>query len=139
MSDQVSGLIALHFYKDNSGNLTTATPVDQPLAGGAYHVKQKMPQDGCLRAIIARIETTPNTANPDLVASMTIGGVEDATGHVDIPIGDTDGVATFANGEVPFDEDDEIGASVMQTGGTIDDAVDETYITLILQLGKSNI
>jgi hypothetical protein len=139
MSDQVSGLILLDFHIDQSGNLTTATPVDVPLAGDAYHKKVKMPQGGCLRAVMARCETTPNTSNPDLVCSMTIGGAEDSDGHADIAVGDTEANATFANGEVPFDEDDEIGASIMQTGGTIDDAVDEVHITLLLQLGKSNI
>ncbi len=139
MSDQVSGLIQLDFHVDQSGNLTTATPVHLPLAGDVYHKTVKMPQAGCLRAVLARCETTPNTSNPSLVCSMTIGGAEDSDGHADIAVGDTEANATFANGEVPFDGSDEIGASIMQTGATIDDAVDEVRVTLILQLGKSNI
>ncbi len=139
MSDEVSGLVLLHFFKDNSANLTTATPVDQPLAGDGVHLSMKAPQAGCLRAIMCEILTTPNTANPDLVAAMTIGGVESTTGICAIPIGDTQATGTFANGEVTFEEGDEIGASVEQTGGTIDDAVDETSIFLLLQFGRSNI
>ena len=138
MSDEISGLIAVPFYIDQSGNLTTATPVDLPLMGGTYHKFFTMPQDGCLRAIIADIETTPNTANPDLVADMTIGGVEQ-TSSVAIAIGATKGTTTFANGEYNIDKDDEVGASIEQTGGTIDDAVDETSVILIIQLGRSNI
>ena len=139
MSNQVSGLIQLDFWIDQSSNLTTATPVDLPLAGDTYHKKVKMPQDGCLRAVLARCETTPNTDNPSLVCSMTIGGVESTNGHADIAVGSTGQNATFANGEVTFDAGDEVGASIMQTGGTIDDAVDEVHVTLILQLGRSNI
>ena len=139
MSDEVSGLVLLHFFMDNAGNLTTATPVDQPLAGDGVHLSVKAPQAGCLRAIMCEILTTPNTANPDLVAAMTLDGTESVTGIVAIPIGDTQGSATFANGEVTFEEGEEIGASVEMTGGTIDDAVDETSIFLLLQLGRSNI
>ena len=137
MSDEVSGLIALTFYLDQSGNLTTATPVDLPLAG-AYHKGYTMPQAGCLRAITADIETTPNTANPDLVADMTIGGAEQLASCA-IPIGDTEAETTFYNGEVPIAKGDVVGASIEQTGGTIDDAVDEVIVTLLIQLGKSNI
>jgi hypothetical protein len=139
MSDQVSGLIQLDFHIDQSGNLTTATPVDLPLAGDVYHKTVKMPQDGCLRAVLARCETTPNTGNPALVCSMTIAGTESTSGHADIAVGSTEQNATFANGEVTFDQGDEIGASIMQTGATIDDAVDEVHVTLVLQLGRSNI
>jgi len=138
MSDEISGLIAVPFYIDQSGNLTTATPVDLPLMGGTYHKFLTMPQDGCLRAIIADIETTPNTANPDLVADMTIGGVEQGA-SVAIPIASTKGYTTFANGEYNIDKDDEVGASIEMTGGTIDDAVDEVSVILIIQLGRSNI
>ena len=138
MSDELSGIITLTFYVDQSGNLTTATPVDLPIAG-AYHKGFTMPQDGCLRAIVAQCETTPNTANPDLVCSMTADGTEDATGTTSIAIGATENYATFANGEVPIAKDVEVGASIMQTGGTIDDAVDETIVTLLVQLGRSNI
>ena len=139
MSDEVSGLLPLSFYLDQVGNLTTATPVDLPIAG-AYHTKvNKMPQAGCIRAISARIETTPNTANPDLVAAFTIGGVEQAGCEASIPIGDTEAVETFHNGEWPFEADDEIGVSIEQTGGTIDDAVDEVHVLLLAQLGLSNI
>ena len=138
MSDEVSGLLPLSFYLDQVGNLTTATPVDLPIAG-AYHTKVKMPQAGCIRAISARIETTPNTANPDLVAAFTIGGVEQAGCEASIQIGDTEAVETFANGEWPFEADDEIGVSIEMTGGTIDDAVDEVHVLLLAQLGLSNI
>ena len=139
MSDEVSGLIALSFYIDQSGNLTTATPVDLPIAGGTYHKGFYMPQDGCLRAIIADCETTPNTDNPSLVCSMTLDGAEDSDGHADIEVGDTEAYETFANGEVPIAAGESVGASIMQTGETIDDAVDEVLITLIIQLGRSNI
>jgi len=138
MSDQVSGILALDFYIDQSGNLTTATPVDLPRKG-AYHKGFKMPQGGCLRGVIAQCETTPNTANPALVCSMTIGGTESTDGHADIAVGDTAQTETFANGEIPIAADDVVGASIMQTGGTIDDAVDEVIITLLIQLGSSNI
>jgi len=138
MSDEVSGLLPLSFYIDQSGNLTTATPVDLKIAG-SYHTKVKMPQAGCVRAILARCETTPNTANPALIAAFTIGGVEQAGCEASIVVGDTEDNATFANGEWEFDEDDEVGVSIEQTGGTIDDAVDEVHVLLLLQLGRSNI
>ena len=138
MSDEISGLIAVPFFIDQSGNLTTATPVDVPIAGGPYHKFFTMPQDGCLRAIIADIETTPNTANPDLVADMTIGGVEQEASCA-IAIAATKAKETFANGEHNIDKDDEVGASIEMTGGTIDDAVDEVSVILIIQLGRSNI
>jgi hypothetical protein len=138
MSDEVSGLLPLGFYIDQAGNLTTATPVDLPVAG-AYHKMVKMPQAGCIRALIARIETTPNTANPDLVAAFTIGGAEQVGCEVNIAIGATQAGDTYANGEWPFEADDEIGVSIEQTGGTIDDAVDEVHVLLLAQLGRSNI
>jgi len=139
MSDELSGVIALTFYKDQSGNLTTATPVDLPITSGPYHKGFVMPQNGCLRAVIARCETTPNTANPDLVCSMTLDGTESTDGHADIAIGETEKEATFKNGEVTIAKGAEVGASIMQTGGTIDAAVDEVVILLLVQLGKSNI
>lgn len=139
MSDEVSGIIKLDFWINQTGNLTTATPVDVPMAGDVYHKTMLMPQAGCLRAVLARCEQTPNTANPDLVAALTIGGVESVLGIASIPIGDTEANATFANGEITFDEDDEVGASIEMTGGTIDDAVEEVHITLLCQLGRSNI
>lgn len=139
MSDEVSGLVPLSFYIDQSGNLTTATPVDVPMAGATYHKLIKMPQAGCIRAISARIETTPNTANPDLVTAFTIDGTEQAGCEVAIPIGDTEAMGTFHNGEWPFEKDDEIGVSIEMTGGTIDDAVDEVHVLLLAQFGKSNI
>ncbi len=139
MSDELSGVIALSFYIDRSTNLTTATPVDLPIAGGTYHKGFYMPQDGCLRAVIADCETTPNTSNPSLVCSMTLDGTESSDGHADIAVGDTEAQATFANGEIPIAAGETVGASIMQTGATIDDAVDEVLITLIIQLGRSNI
>ena len=138
MSDDVSGLVAVQWYIDQSGNLTTATPVDLPMAGATYHKFFTMPQDGCLRAIIADIETTPNTANPDLVSDMTIGGVEQVASCA-IAISATKARETFYNGEHPIAAGDEVGVSIEQTGGTIDDAVDEVSVTLIIQLGRSNI
>ena len=139
MSDEVSGLIGLNFYIDQSGNLTTATPVDVPMAGATLHKKIKMPQAGCIRMISTRIETTPNTANPDLITAFTIAGAEQAGCETNIPIGDTEATATFGNREYEFAEDDEIGVSIEQTGGTIDDAVDEVHILMVVQFGQSNI
>jgi hypothetical protein len=138
MSDEISGMVAIPFYIDQSGNLTTATPVDLPLAGATYHKGFTMPQDGCLRAIIARCETTPNTSNPSLVCDMTIGGAEEGVG-AEIAVGETAAYATFANGEVNIEKDEVVGASIEQTGGTIDDAVDEVLIILVIQFGRSNI
>ncbi len=139
MSDEVSGIMAIQFHIDQTGNLTTATPVDMPIAGGVYHKTFKMPQAGCLRGILSRIEQTPNTSNPDLVTQLTIGGVESTTGLVNIAIGATENEATFYNGEVALAKDDEVGVSIEMTGGTIDDAVEEVVAILIIQLGSSNI
>ncbi len=139
MSDEVSGLVPLSFYIDQSGNLTTATPVDLPMAGATYHKKIKMPQSGCIRAISTRLETTPNTANPALITAFTIGGTEQAGCESSVAVGDTEAYATFYNGEYTFDKDDEIGVSIEQTGGTIDDAVDEVHVLLLVQFGRSNI
>ncbi|MEE8373002.1 MAG: hypothetical protein V3R87_04770 [Dehalococcoidia bacterium] len=138
MSDQISGLIAVQYFLDQSGNLTTATPVDLDIVPGPYHQNFVMPQDGCLRAIISQIETTPAGSNPDLVTDLTIGGTEQEASCA-IAIGATKATATFANGEHNIDKDDVVGASIEMTGGTINDAVDEVSVILIIQLGRSNI
>ncbi len=138
MSDELSTVIAVQYFLDQSGNLTTATPVDLDIGSGPYHQSFVMPQDGCLRAIISQIETTPNTSNPDLVTDLTIGGVEQEASCA-IAIGATKGKATFYNGEHKIDKDDVVGVSIEMTGGTIDDAVDEVSVILLIQLGRSNI
>jgi hypothetical protein len=136
---EVSGIIAVPFYVDSSGNLTTATPVDCKIAGAPTETTWKMPQKGCLRGIVASSETTPNTANPTLVCGLTVATVEVAGATAGIIVGATKKEVMFKNGAYNLEEGDEVGASIMQTGTTIDAAVNEVSITLLIQLGRSNI
>ncbi|MFA5378244.1 MAG: hypothetical protein WC455_20995 [Dehalococcoidia bacterium] len=139
MSDHpVSGIFSERFHIDQSGNLTTATPVDIPPAGQVYKKTFKAPQDGCLRAMCASCETTPAAGNGALVIVMTKGGTEVAGAGVSIAEAATADEETFKNGEFCFVEGDLIGVSVTQTG-TIDAAVNEIDVNCIFQLGKSNL
>lgn len=139
MSDHpVSGTFAVPFHIDQSGNLTTATPVDIAPNGQVYKKTFKAPQDGCLRAMTASCETTPAAGNGALVIVMTKGGTEVSGAGVSIAEGATADEETFFNGEYAFAENDLVGVSVTQTG-TINDAPDEIDVFCVFQLGKSNI
>jgi hypothetical protein len=134
----VSGIFTQLFHIDQSGNHTTATPVDIPPNGQVYKKTFKAPQAGCLRAMTASCETTPAAGNGALVIVMTKGGTEVAGAGVSIAEGDTADEAQFANGEFNFEEGDLVGVSVTQTG-TINDAPDEIDVLCVFQLGRSNI